>query len=174
MQKLVKIIVDWALGNIYQRNLNQNTKDLKNHLKMSGKWRLYCLGLNVLMFSRWQCSTLPMITKQSTCRLFRYTLRWRHNGRDGVSNHQPRHCLLNSLFGRSSKKTSKFRVTGLCAGNSPGTGEFPAQMASNAEYVSIWWRHHEIGCCQRPVSISRCRLSRKHCFDGEVSGKVSL
>ena len=24
------------------------------------------------------------------------------------------------------------------------TGEFPAQMASNAENVSIWWRHHEI------------------------------
>ena len=43
---------------------------------------------------------------------------------------------------RRSKKTSKSRVTGLCAGNSPGTGEFPAQMASNAENVSIWWRHH--------------------------------
>ena len=28
-------------------------------------------------------------------------------------------------------------------GNSPGTGEFPTQMASNAENVSIWWRHHE-------------------------------
>ena len=26
-------------------------------------------------------------------------------------------------------------------GNSPGTGEVPAQMASNAENVSIWWRH---------------------------------
>ena len=24
-----------------------------------------------------------------------------------------------------------------------GTGEFPAQTASNAENVSIWWRHHE-------------------------------
>ena len=23
-----------------------------------------------------------------------------------------------------------------------GTGEFPAQRASNAEIVSIWWRHH--------------------------------
>ena len=30
----------------------------------------------------------------------------------------------------------------LC-GNSPGTGEFPAQMASNAENISIWWRHHD-------------------------------
>ena len=35
------------------------------------------------------------------------------------------------------------RITGLCVGNSPGTGEFPAQKASNAENVSIWWRHHD-------------------------------
>ena len=44
--------------------------------------------------------------------------------------------------GADQRKISKLRVTGLCAGNSPGTGEFPAQMASNAENVSIWWRHH--------------------------------
>ena len=44
---------------------------------------------------------------------------------------------------RRSKKTSKPRVTGLCAGNSPVTGEFPTQMASNAENVSIWRRHHD-------------------------------
>ena len=70
-------------------------------------------------------------------------LLWLHNGRDGVSNHQPHDCLLNCLFKRRSKKTSKCRVTGLCAmGNSPMTGEFPAQMDSNAENVSIWWRHH--------------------------------
>ena len=45
---------------------------------------------------------------------------------------------------RSSKKTSELRITGLCVGNSPGTGEFPAQMASNVENGSIWWRHHVI------------------------------
>ena len=70
-------------------------------------------------------------------------LHWRHNDQDGVSNHQPRQCLLNRLLERRSKRTSKLRVTGLCAGNSPETGEFPAQMASNAENVSIWWRHHD-------------------------------
>ena len=52
-------------------------------------------------------------------------LQWRHNWRDGVSNHQPHDCLLNHLFMRRSKKTSKLRVTGLCAGNSPVTDEFP-------------------------------------------------
>ena len=76
------------------------------------------------------------------CRHF--TLRWRHNDHAGVLNHQPHGCLLNRLFRRKSKKTSKLRVTGLCAGNSPGTGEFPTQMASYAENVSIWWRHHEL------------------------------
>ena len=75
---------------------------------------------------------------------FGSTLQWRHNGGDSVSNHQPHDCLLNRSFTRRSKKTSKLRVTGLCVGNSPGTGEFPAQMASYAENVSIWWRHHEL------------------------------
>ena len=70
--------------------------------------------------------------------------KWRHNRRDSVSNHQPHDCLLNRLFRRRSKKTSKLRVTGLCAVNSPGTSEFPAQMASYAENVSICWRHHVI------------------------------
>ena len=69
-------------------------------------------------------------------------LQWRHNERGSVSNHQPHDCLLNRWFRRRSKKTSKLRVTGLCAGTSSGTGEFLAQMASNAENVSIWWRHH--------------------------------
>ena len=68
------------------------------------------------------------------------TLHWRHNEYIGVSNHQPHGRLLNRLLRRRSKKTSKLRVTGLCAGNSSGTGEFPAQMASYAENVSIWWR----------------------------------
>ena len=78
------------------------------------------------------------------------SLHWRHNGRDGVSNHRRLGCLLNRLFGRRSKKTSKLRVNGLCEGKSPVTGEFTAQRAGNAEKVSIWWRHHfwfQFKCC---------------------------
>ena len=77
-------------------------------------------------------------------------LQWRHNEHDGVPNHQCLDWLLNRLFRRRPMKTSKFRVTGLCGGNSPVTDEFPAQRASNAENVSIWWRHHGIRfalCC---------------------------
>ena len=68
--------------------------------------------------------------------IVRRSLQWHHNER------QAHDCLLRRLYMRRSEKTSKLRVTGLCDGNSPGTGEFPAQRASNAENVSIWWRHH--------------------------------
>ena len=63
------------------------------------------------------------------------SLRWRRNERDGVSNHQPRNCLLDRLFRHIRKKTSKLRGTGLRARNSLVTGEFPAQMVSNAEML---------------------------------------
>ena len=64
-------------------------------------------------------------------------LQWRHNEHDDVTNHRRLHCLPNRLFRRRLKKTPKLRVNGLCEGNWPVTGEFPAQGASNAENVSI-------------------------------------
>ena len=62
-----------------------------------------------------------------------------------------------------SKKPSKLRVTGLCAGNSSVTGEFPAQMPSNAEKFSIWWRHHAMPhhhnrSKNRQVSVNNKRM----------------
>ena len=74
--------------------------------------------------------------------IIQFTLQWRHNERDGVLNHRRLNCLLNRLFRRRSKETSKLRITGLCEGNSSVIGEFPIQRASNAEVVSIWWRLH--------------------------------
>ena len=59
------------------------------------------------------------------CILAIYPLRWRHNERNGISNHQPHDCLRNRLFRPRSKETSKLRVTGLCEGNSPVTNGFP-------------------------------------------------
>ena len=66
------------------------------------------------------------------------SLQWRHNERDGVSNHHHLDCLPR----RRSKKIPKLRVTGHCKGNPPATGWFPSQRAHNAESVFIWWRHH--------------------------------
>ena len=60
----------------------------------------------------------------------------------GFSNDQRLDFFLNCLFRHRSQKTSKLRVASLCDGDSPVTGEFPTLKASNAENISISWRHH--------------------------------
>ena len=76
----------------------------------------------------------------------RITLQWRHNGNDGVSNHQPCDCLLNRLFRRRSKKTSKLRVTGLCGGDFTGDRWIPCTKGPVTrkifpfDDVIIWWQ----------------------------------
>ena len=65
---------------------------------------------------------------------------------NGISNHRRFDCVLNRLFRRRSMKTWKIHVTGLCEGNSPVTGEFPAQRPVTRIFFSIWWRHHEQSC----------------------------
>ena len=73
-----------------------------------------------------------------------YPLHWRHNDHYGVSNHQPHGCLLSGLFRRRSNKTSKFRVTGLCVGNSPGPvnsphkGPVTRKMFSFDDVIMLW------------------------------------
>ena len=120
----------------------------KMHLEMSSaKCRPSWLVLNVL-------SPIWFLRRSQMT----VAVRWRHIERDSVSNHQPYQCLLNRLFIRRSKKTSKLRVTGLCVENSTGTGEFPAQMASNAENVSIWLRHHVLADSCAPIRQQRCQL----------------
>ena len=91
------------------------------------------------------------------CKLRMCPLQWRHNEHDGVSNHQSYDCLLNRLFRRRSKKTSKLRLTGLCEGNSPVIREFPAQKASNAENVFVWWRimHIPENCSVELIIITK-------------------
>ena len=59
--------------------------------------------------------------------------------------------VYSTVIRRTSKKTSKLRVTDLCVGNTPVTGEFSAQMASNTKNVSIWWRHHVDEVMHLPV-----------------------
>ena len=54
----------------------------------------------------------------------------------------------------------KWNIKALCQwslwGNSPVTSEFPAQMAGNAENVSIWWWHHGKSC---PDYFESCRCT---------------
>ena len=108
-------------------------------------------------------------TKQSETSLFSVPkiwransmLQWRHNEHSGASNHQPHDCLLNLLFRHTSKKTSKPRVTGLCEGNSPVTGEFPTQSASNAGNASIC-KHIHTYISNNTALESRAQTCTKH------------
>ena len=102
-----------------------------------------------------------------------FTLQWRHNGRDGVSNQQHHHCLFSRLF----RRRSKLRVTGLYAGNSPVTGEFPAQMACNAENISIWWRHHDllenVGSMRNCEHVSVETTCRRFCLVWKICWTIN-
>ena len=62
-----------------------------------------------------------------------------------VSNHRSFDCLSNTSCGPTSKKHQSPCYWPF-EGNSPVTGEFPTQRASNAEKASIWWRHHVYVC----------------------------
>ena len=83
-------------------------------------------------------------------------------------------CLLNRLFRRRSKITSKLRVNVHCAGNSPVTGEFPAQMASNAENVSIWWRHHEVNCIGYVSVLSTISIAKRQPKNIFINGVILI
>ena len=78
-----------------------------------------CWGSNIPGMLHYGCKCTGYF-----CHIIIITLLWRHNERDSVSNHQLHDYLLNRLFRRRSRKTSKLRVTGLCAGHSPKTGDY--------------------------------------------------
>ena len=154
---------------MFQWNLNRNSHIFiqDNAFEDVGcKMSVICLGLNVFsigmapsrrQYIAWSNGAGTVTTSWGPIYIpdWSLALQWRHNEHDSVSNHQPHDCLLNGLFGRRSKKKSKLRGTGLCAANSPETGEFPAQMASNAENVSIWWRHHGVNGLV-PTQLAPC------------------
>ena len=82
---------------------------------------------NIIWTLSWFFTVCIWLTSQA-CKITRNALHWRHNERDGVSNHQSRDCLLNRLFRRRSTKTSKLRITGLYVGNSPQKGPVRRKM----------------------------------------------
>ena len=50
--------------------------------------------------------------------------------------------VYSTVYSDADQRKQQSSATLAFVRNSPGTGEFPAQMASNAENVSIWWRLH--------------------------------
>ena len=114
--------MDTPLYNLYYQRLSESVICLTKTCRWFGLKLSYqphvCNG-TVVVFD-W--ANGPQSSYQALC-----SSQWRHNGRDGVSNHQPHDCFLNRLFRHRSQKTSKLRVTGLCAGTSPEAGESPYQ-----------------------------------------------
>ena len=88
--------------------------------KLQFEPEMYHSSMNFRCHIHWACFSIEHYIRGKLKWLQNYTLQWRHNDHNSVTNHQPHGCLLNRLFGGRSKKTSKLRVTGLCAGNSPG------------------------------------------------------
>ena len=154
----------WARFNAYYIYLTHFThfwhicdKKLVHCLKRSTECYTSCLSLRPVYKELWYGKWVPTLS-----------LQWRHNARYGVSNDQPHDCFLMCLFRCRSKKASKFRVTGLCAENSPLTGEFLAQRASNAENLFIWWHHNDSKVrecsCLLTSMISLCNSWKCQCI----------
>ena len=86
----------------------------------------------------------------------------------------PTIVYLTAYSRRRSKLALKLRVTGLCAGNSPVTGEFPTQRASNAEnafddVIVGTWSINSVSLLLTLLSMFRnwfwkCRLLNGHHF----------
>ena len=128
MQLFVRLLVQTRANEYDQANTNEHTQEL-NFWTIFGKsisaQRTSLKRTNTTIFFHIMTSSWITNTTTNTVGCCCYTLHWHHNDHIGVSNHQPRCCLFNRLFRRRSKITSKLRVTGLCAGNSPGPVNSP-------------------------------------------------
>ena len=102
------IFVVWFT--FYIRTMKCDFVSKGNKLSSSGMARYWTQASEEPIHQQTRCPLANWLSCMHLC--FWLSLRWRYNGRDGVSNHQPRHCLLNRLFRQRSKKTSKLRVTG--------------------------------------------------------------
>ena len=83
--------------------------------------------------------------------------------------------VYSTVCSGADKKTSKLRVTGLCEGNSPMTGEFPAQRASNAEIFSILWRYHMIiWMCVYICAFAHYRMTAHVCAFAHICTSLHI
>ena len=118
----------WSLQNATKPCVQQSLRNdciLAGH---SGQWRLMLGNEHIGQHkTAWDYSSLQ----------------WRYNERDGVSNHKPRNCLLTQVFIQARLKEN---IKALC--HWPLCGEvsrwrwISRTKVSDAENVSIWWRHH--------------------------------
>ena len=98
---------------------------LSSHCQMSA----ICDRVLYTILIRMQC--IPENLQTVLC-----SLQWRHNECDGPSNNLRLYYLLNR------------------EGNPLMSGGYPSQSTSNAETVSIWWRHHVVFLVRHTAATS--------------------
>ena len=101
-----------------------------------------------------------------------FSLQWRHNGRNGIANHQRLDCLLYRLFRRRPKKTSKLRVTGLVRGihrwpvDSPHRRPVTRKMFPFDDVITP--AVFKLTCCEVvPCTPSTCQKARIQWYNSE-------
>ena len=124
---------------------------MSNRLQGKMSYTDQLLSNVVIQFIIYNCGSLQL-----------YTLQWRHNGRDSVSNHQLHCCFLKLLYRRRSTKTSKLRVTGHLCGEFTGhRWMFPfddvIMSCLNSSYQAI-----SIACFLLVVTLALPILYKKH------------
>ena len=72
-----------------------------------------------------------------------YALQWRHDKCDRVSNRRRLHCLLNCWSGADQRKHRSSASLAFVREIHRLQVGSPHKKASNAENISIWWRHHD-------------------------------
>ena len=128
-------------------------------------WFILCLSFQFpfiilsLAYSVWLFHATEIIATPATsiihCPLFSFikvvcsqlfiTIQWRHNERDGVSNHQPHDCLFSRLFKAQTKENIKTPRTGLLEGihrwpvNSPHKGPVTRKMFPFDDVIMIYF-----------------------------------
>ena len=86
------------------RQCSTNIWNLLKRALTRSKGRVTTLVLFLNRFQRFGATVqavLMAVQSQSSstqCLALHISLQWRHNGRDGVSNHQPHDCLLNRFI----------------------------------------------------------------------------
>ena len=128
--------------------IDQRPQDMTIVIQVSFAWSVRITSMYFMVIIQrvypmgvWSAS-LRFVQADQYCPMFmmrKYiylTLQWRHNELDGVSDHHYHDYLLNRLFTDQRKHQSPSSLA-FFVGNSPVTGEFTAQMASNAETVHL-------------------------------------
>ena len=80
-----------------------------------------------------------------------FSLQWRHNVHDGVSNHQPHHCLLNRFSSADQRKHQSSASLAFVWGLHRWPVNSPCEWPVTRKNISIWWRHHVIYMCVRVI-----------------------